>query len=83
LRRLQGPELAAANRLLTGGRLLKVLGARRKCDSPATVRDAIAWALSHIKPTDVIDIGVFQKHRNEIAEDAAIVRDLAARARPR
>lgn len=53
----------------------KVLGASRLCDSPEQVREAIEAALAAIKPTDAIVIGMFQKYRDQIAENAQIVRD--------
>jgi len=57
----------------------KILAARRNCATQETVREAFAWAFDYIKPIDVVDVGVFQKHANEIALDAGYVRELADR----
>ena len=47
----------------------KVLGANRHCHSPAAVRRAIHFALGKIKPTDVLLLGMWQKHRDQVAEN--------------
>jgi hypothetical protein len=52
----------------------KILAASRKCESPETVREAFQWAFDHIKPNDIVDVGVFQKYGNQIAENAEHVR---------
>ena len=54
----------------------KILGASRKCASPSTVRDAFKFAFDRIKPIDVVNVGMFQKHKNQVAENAGIVREL-------
>ena len=33
-------------------------------------------ALENIKPTDMVDVGMFQKHRNQMAENAVCVREI-------
>jgi len=55
----------------------KILGASRKCGSPDTVREAFRFAFDRIKPTDVVNVGMFQKHVDQLAMNSAIVRDLA------
>ena len=52
----------------------KILAANRKCDNQETVREAFQWAFDHIKPNDVVDVGVFQRHMNQVALNAEHVR---------
>ena len=52
----------------------KILAATRKCGTQETVREAFQWAFDHIKPNDVVNVGVFQKHHNQIALNAEHVR---------
>ena len=52
----------------------KVLGANRHCGTPADVERAIRFALENIKPTDVILLGMWQKHRDQVGENAAYAR---------
>lgn len=54
----------------------KILAASRKCGSAASVREAFRFAFDRIKPGDMVDVGMFQKHADQIAENAGIVRDL-------
>jgi hypothetical protein len=54
----------------------KVLGAKRKCDSDASVREALQFAFDHIKPTDVICVGMWQKHKDEVGQDTQFVREI-------
>ena len=57
----------------------KVLAASRKCGSAEDLHAAFEFALGNIKPTDALVAGMFQKHKNQIAENAAIVRAVLAR----
>lgn len=50
----------------------KVLGANRHCGTPADVEAALRFALTKIKPTDVVLLGMWQKHKDQVAEDVAI-----------
>ena len=54
----------------------KALAASRKCTSEADIRAALAFAYERIKPGDIIDIGVFQKHSDQVSTDARIARDI-------
>jgi hypothetical protein len=38
------------------------------------------YALANIKPTDALVAGMFQKHKNQVKENAAIVRSLCGEA---
>ncbi len=35
---------------------------------------ALRYAFENIKPADMVDVGMFQKHKNQAAENAACVR---------
>ena len=56
----------------------KILAASRKCRSAASTREAFAFAFDHIKPCDVVDVGMFQKHGDQVGQDATMVRELLA-----
>jgi len=60
----------------------KVLGSRRKAQTPEMLRRAFAYALENIKPTDAMVVGMFQKYRDEAAENAAIVKQLLGQDEP-
>jgi hypothetical protein len=57
----------------------KILGAGRKCDSAGTVRDAFQFAFARIKPGDAVVVGMFQKHMDQVADNARIVREICAK----
>jgi hypothetical protein len=54
----------------------KILGAGRKCESAESVRSAFIEAFERIKPTDAIVVGVFQKYKDQVSENAELVRDI-------
>ena len=54
----------------------KIMAASRNCGSPDEVRRAFQYAFDHIKETDAVVVGMFQKHRNQVAENAAFVREI-------
>ena len=54
--------------------VLKILGAGRLCLTPAATDEAFRTAFSAIKPNDCVIVGIYPKHRDQIAEDAALVR---------
>ncbi len=55
----------------------KILGAGRQCATPDSVRAAFKRALDGIKPTDAVIVGMFPRDSDQIAQNAAIVRELA------
>jgi hypothetical protein len=57
----------------------KVLAAGRRVGSSQEVRRGIEEALAGIKPTDAMILGMYQKFSDQVAENAAIVRDLSSR----
>ncbi len=44
----------------------KILAAGRRCDSQESVREAFRWAFDNIKPSDVVVVGMFPKHVDQI-----------------
>jgi hypothetical protein len=54
----------------------KPLAASRKGTSRDTVREAFKYAYDRIKPTDAVVVGMFPKHKDQVAENAEIVREL-------
>lgn len=54
----------------------KILGAARKCATGADVRAAFRFAFDHIKPTDAVVVGMFDKYLNQPQINARIVREL-------
>ncbi len=56
----------------------KVLGANRHCGTPADVEGAIRFALTSIKPTDVVLLGMWQKHKDQVAENVGYARKALA-----
>ena len=54
----------------------KFLAATRNCATPEKLRGAFEFALANIKPTDALVAGMFRKYKNQVAENAQIVRDL-------
>lgn len=53
--------------------VFKILGAGRRCETPETVREAYSEAFSNIKPIDAVVVGMFQKYRDQVYENANIV----------
>ena len=56
----------------------KIMAASRNCSTPEATRNAFAYAYSAIKPTDAVVVGMFPKHRDQIAENAEYTRALLA-----
>ena len=56
----------------------KIMAASRNCKTPQDAKNALAFAFEHIKDTDLVDVGMFQKYKNQVAENAAFVREIAA-----
>jgi hypothetical protein len=56
----------------------KVLAASRNCSSSQALEDAFRFALSEIKPNDMINAGMFQKYKNQVKENAELVRQILA-----
>lgn len=54
----------------------KVLAASRKCGSHEEIQAAFAYAYGHIKPIDMVCVGIFQKYTDQIASNTRIVRHI-------
>ncbi len=54
----------------------KILGAGRKCENKETVKEAFEYAFKRIKPIDAVVVGMFQKDKNQVRENAEIVRGI-------
>lgn len=52
----------------------KILAAGRHCGSPQDIEAAFRHAYRNIKATDVVLVGIWQKHRDQASENVAIVR---------
>lgn len=57
---------------------IKILGAGRNSAVPVMTRRAFQHTFERIKPTDAVVVGMFPKYRNQIEENAALVRELCA-----
>lgn len=56
----------------------KLMAAGRNCTTLESTRQAFAFAFDNIKPTDIVDVGMFQKHENQVKTNAALVRELTS-----
>ena len=54
----------------------KIMAASRNCGTPQQVKETFRRAFERIKPTDAVVVGMFQKHENQVAENAAFVSQL-------
>jgi hypothetical protein len=59
----------------------KVLAAGRRINTAAEVRQCFETALSNIKPTDAMIVGMYQQQGDQVGDNAAIVREICARRR--
>jgi hypothetical protein len=58
----------------------KVLGANRHCKTPQGVERAIRFAFEKLKPTDVVLLGMWQKYKDQVAENVGYVRKILGEA---
>ena len=56
----------------------KVLAAGRHCQSPDTIEAALRFAFQNIKSTDVVLLGMWQKYKDQAAENVALARKILA-----
>lgn len=52
----------------------KILAAGRLADTPAGLEEAFRFAFEQIKPQDAVIVGMYPRFKDEVAENAAIVR---------
>ncbi len=58
----------------------KLMAASRNCATVDSTRKAFEFAFANLKSTDIVDVGMFQKYKNQVAENAALVREILAGA---
>lgn len=54
----------------------KIMAASRNCTSPDTVRKAFEFAFENLKREDIVNVGMFQKYKNQVEENASFVREI-------
>jgi hypothetical protein len=54
----------------------KVLAGNRHCGTPAAVETALRFAFEKIKPSDVVLLGMWQKHKDQVAENVGYARKI-------
>jgi hypothetical protein len=54
----------------------KILAAGRHTGSPGDLHEAFRFAFDHIKEQDVVGVGMYPRHGDQVAENARIVRTL-------
>src|SRR5438034_10010530 len=59
----------------------KVLAAGRRVNNPAEVRRCFETALTNIKPTDAMIVGMYQQFGDQVGDNAAAVRELSSASR--
>lgn len=58
----------------------KVLAAGRRIGSPKEIRQCFETALTNVKPTDALIVGMYQEFNDQVGENAAIVREICNRS---
>jgi hypothetical protein len=58
----------------------KVLAAGRRIGTSSEIRRAFEQAFANLKPTDAAIVGMYQQFGDQVAENAAIVREVASGA---
>src|SRR5438132_13311826 len=58
----------------------KVLAAGRRIGSPKEIRQCFETALTNVKPTDALIVGMYQEFNDQVGENAAIVREICSRS---
>jgi hypothetical protein len=54
----------------------KIMAASRNCVTPQATKEAFRFALTNIKPTDIINVGMFQKYKNQVEENTRFVSEI-------
>ena len=54
----------------------KVFAASRNCATPEATKEALRFAFESVKPTDIVNVGMFQKHKNQAKENADFAREI-------
>lgn len=56
--------------------VFKIYAAGRKTSSPEDLEQAMRFALTRIKPTDAIVVGMYQKYSNQVEQNSNLVRKI-------
>ena len=59
----------------------KVLAAGRRISTTAEIRSCFETALSSIKPTDALIVGMYQQFNDQVGENSTTVREICSRLR--
>lgn len=54
----------------------KIMAASRNCSTRQTTEEAFRFAFVNIKPIDIVNVGMFQKYKNQVKENADLVRQI-------
>jgi len=54
----------------------KILAASRNAKTPEELRKAFEFAFQHIKPIDIVDVGMFPKYSDQVKENVQIVSNI-------
>ena len=54
----------------------KVMAASRNCDTSKDVKHAFQYAYDRIKDIDMVVVGMFQKNKNQVAENSKFAREI-------
>lgn len=54
----------------------KIMAAGRNCRTEVSILQAFENAFKSIKPIDIINVGIFQKYKNQVKENADLVRKI-------
>jgi hypothetical protein len=58
--------------------VIKILGAGRNCQTPEQTRETFRHTFASIKPSDMVVVGMFPKHRDQVEENTRCVREVCA-----
>jgi hypothetical protein len=59
-----------------------VLAAGRRIGKPAEIKQCFETALTSIKATDALIVGMYQQHGDQVGEDVGFVREILATLKP-
>ncbi len=54
----------------------KIMAASRNCSTRRSTENAFRFAFDNVKPIDMVNVGMFQKHKNQVRENAGIAREI-------
>jgi hypothetical protein len=54
----------------------KIMAASRNCATPEATEKAFRFALANVKPIDIVNVGLFQKYKNQVEENVRLVSEI-------